>query len=230
MADQEQDSKTSQGTKTPVGKGDYVVQQGECVSSIAYEHGHLSQTILDDPGNRELKRTRKNHHILLPGDRLMIPPIRQKDVSAETDKAHRFQLKGVSEVFQIRFLDLAEKPRANLQYVLVIEKKTFSGKTDGQGELRHSIPPNAKNGRLILGKGADREEIELRLGDLDPTSAITGAQARLTNLGLDCGPVDGILGPKTRKAIKRFQRANRLEQTGELDDATMQELETKHGS
>ena len=107
---------------------------------------------------------------------------------------------------------------------------TFSGTTNGEGELKHFIPPNARQGRLILGSGDETEEIELRLGDLNPSEAITGVQARLANLGFDCGPVDGILGPKTRKAIKRFQKTRRLDQTGEPDEATMQELETMHGS
>jgi len=223
-------SSASRAAEKPVGKGSYVVKRGDCIASIAYEHGHFWETIMNDPANLELKGARKDYHVLLPGDRLTIPPIRQKEVSAETDRLHKFQLNGAPEVFQMRLLDVNDEPRANLRYVLVIDGNSFSGTTDEQGELKQCIPPNARQGRILLGSGADTEEIELRLGDLDPTRAITGAQARLTNLGFDCGPVDGILGPKTRKAIQRFQKANELEQTSELDDATLQELETMHGS
>lgn len=229
MADQEQDSKAL-SSDAPVGEGDYVVQPGDCISSIAYEHGHFWETIFNDPANRELSRTRTNHNVLLPGDRLTIPPIRQKEEIAETGKSHRFQLRGVPEVFRLRFLDEADEPRANLPYVLVIDGATFESTTNAKGELKHSIPPNARKGHLILGIGDDSEEIPLRLGDLNPTNSITGVQARLTNLGFDCGPVDGILGPKTRKAIKRFQKQRRLEPTGELDEATLQKLETMHRS
>jgi hypothetical protein len=217
-------------TDTPVGEGDYVVKPGECIASIAYEHGHLWKTILNDPANWELKRARKDHHILLPGDRLTIPPIRQKEVSAETDKLHSFRLKGFPEVFRMRLLNAVDEPRANQPYVLVIDGALYSGKTDEQGELKHSIPPNARHGRLILTSGRHTEEIELRLGELDPRGAVTGAQARLRNLGFDCGVVDGILGPKTRNAVERFQRSRKLQQTGELDNTTMQELEKMHGS
>jgi Putative peptidoglycan binding domain/LysM domain len=230
VAGQEQDSIVSPSMEIPVGTGDYVVKPGECVASIAYEYGHYWKTILNHPANLELKLARGNHHILLPGDRLTIPPILQKEVSAETDKLHTFVLTGVTEIFQIRLLDMADKARANVRYVLVIGLDTFSGTTDEQGALKHSIPPNAQEGRLILFTGQDIEEIELRLGDLNPTSATTGAQARLTNLGLDCGPIDGFLGPQTRKAIKRFQKTRKLEPTGELDKATMLELESRHGS
>ncbi len=226
----DQKPEASPSREIPVGAGDYVVKPGDCIASIAYEHGHSRETILNHPANQELKRARENYHILLPGDRLTIPPICPKEVSAATDMRHRFQLKGTTEFFQIRLLDLAGEPRSNLRYVLVIGPKTFSGTTDEQGELKHAIPPNAKQGRLILYDGSDTEEIELRLGDLNPQGTTSGAQARLTNLGIDCGPIDGILGPKTRKAIKRFQKLRSLEQTGELDDVTLKELETRHGS
>jgi hypothetical protein len=229
MPDDEHDSTTPNTEKT-VGTGDYVVNQGECISSIAYEHGHLVETILNDPANQALKEARKNYHVILPGDCLTIAPVRVKEVSAETDKNHKFQLQAPAEIFQVRLLDLDDKPRANLKYTLIIDQQTFSGRTDGQGQLKHAIPPNARHGRLTLISGKNREEIELRLGDLDPTNAVSGAQARLSNLGYDCGPVDGILGPQTEQAIKRFQKHNKLQQTGELDDASMQELETMHGS
>jgi peptidoglycan hydrolase-like protein with peptidoglycan-binding domain len=107
---------------------------------------------------------------------------------------------------------------------------TVEGTTNGAGELKHPIPPNARQGRLILGVGEEREEIPLRIGDLDPANSTTGAQARLSNLGFDCGPVDGILGPKTRKAIMRFQKQRKLEVTGKLDDRTIEELEKMYGS
>lgn len=230
MAEEGQDSKASDDAEKPVGGGNYVVEQGDCISSIAYEHGHLLETILDDPANQELKRTRKNPRVLLPGDRVTIPPIREKDVNADTDMLHTFQLQRVQELFRMRVLDADEKPRKNLQYLLMIEDKTFSGTTNGQGELKHSIPPNAQRGRVILGSGDDTEAIEVRLGHLDPKEAVSGVQARLTNLGFDCGPVDGIIGPRTRRAIKKFQRHAQLQQTGELDDQTLQELESMHRS
>lgn len=45
--------------------------------------------------------------------------------------------------------------------------------------------------------------------------SIRTVQARLTTLGYDPGPVDGMMGPKTRTAIERFQRESGLERTGE---------------
>jgi peptidoglycan hydrolase-like protein with peptidoglycan-binding domain len=41
-------------------------------------------------------------------------------------------------------------------------------------------------------------------------SAVTRVQAALTRLGYDPGPVDGVMGPKTRIAIERYQRDHNL--------------------
>lgn len=46
------------------------------------------------------------------------------------------------------------------------------------------------------------------------------AQAAIQRLGYDPGPLDGVLGPRTRNAILRFQRAQHLRLTGLLDPAT----------
>ncbi|HEY3836419.1 MAG TPA: peptidoglycan-binding domain-containing protein [Bryobacteraceae bacterium] len=217
-------------TEVPVGKGRYVVKAGDCIRSVAYEHGLLWQTIYDHPENQDLKQTRDHFHILLPGDRLTVPPIQQKKVGAATEKRHVFKLVGAPEIFQMRLLEIDDTPRPNVSYVLIVGKDTFSGKTDEEGKLSHAISPDAKQGRLIVLDGTDQEEIELRLGDLNPKSTTTGAQARLTNLGIDSGPIDGIPGPKTRKAVRLFQKFKGLHETGELDDNTLQELEKSHGS
>jgi len=49
-------------------------------------------------------------------------------------------------------------------------------------------------------------------------------QLTLKDSGFDPGPIDGILGPKTCEAIKRFQIKNDLESTGELDERTINQL------
>jgi len=50
-------------------------------------------------------------------------------------------------------------------------------------------------------------------------------QRRLTQLGFKPGPVDGIFGPLTRDAVIAFQKAYRLEVSGELDQETRVSLE-----
>lgn len=50
---------------------------------------------------------------------------------------------------------------------------------------------------------------------------LKAVQARLNDLGYDAGTPDGVMGPKTRRAIAAFQRAKNLAPTGEPDEATV---------
>jgi peptidoglycan hydrolase-like protein with peptidoglycan-binding domain len=49
-------------------------------------------------------------------------------------------------------------------------------------------------------------------------------QSALKSLGLDPGPIDGILGPKTKRAITEFQKKQELRVTGLPDEKTVQAL------
>lgn len=49
-------------------------------------------------------------------------------------------------------------------------------------------------------------------------------QERLNRLGCDAGPADGKVGDHTRAAVVRFQSANRMAQSGYLDQATRDRL------
>ena len=75
----------------------------------------------------------------------------------------------------------------------------------------------------------------LQLGHLNPLSdtedgGVSGAQARLRNLGYRPGLIDGRLGPKTRAALRQYQEDLGLEVTGELTDETASALVDDHGS
>ncbi len=50
--------------------------------------------------------------------------------------------------------------------------------------------------------------------------SVRSAQERLKAAGYDPGPVDGILGPRTRSALTRFQRDRKLDASGRIDAAT----------
>jgi Putative peptidoglycan binding domain len=50
------------------------------------------------------------------------------------------------------------------------------------------------------------------------------AQDRLKEVGFDPGPLDGVLGPRTREALRRYQASQGLPATGALDEATRQAL------
>lgn len=55
-------------------------------------------------------------------------------------------------------------------------------------------------------------------------AVIARAQGQLLERGFDPGPVDGLMGPRTRSAIRKFQRDRGLPVNGRLDDATRNAL------
>jgi hypothetical protein len=70
---------------------------------------------------------------------------------------------------------------------------------------------------LISGMSVDAEAA-------DRSRVVYHAQMRLLHKGYNPGPVDGVMGKKTRKAIENYQWDAGLRITGELDDATRQAL------
>jgi hypothetical protein len=50
------------------------------------------------------------------------------------------------------------------------------------------------------------------------------AQSQLNSLGYDCGSADGMMGPKTKQCLARYQKKHRLKITGGLSSQILQEL------
>ena len=205
----------------------YQVKQGDCISSIAFEHGFFADTIWNYPNNAELKEKRQDPNVLMPGDVVFIPDKRLKEVPEPTNFVHKFKCKNTPEKFKIQLL-IEDEPRANEEYELEIEDLKFEGKTDSQGRLEQSIPPNAKQGKLILKK--DGMVFELRLGNLNPSDEITGAQGRLRNLGLYFGAIDGQMSDDLEQAIQEFQIIKNIEPDGELSEETKDALKQDYGA
>lgn len=208
---------------------DHDVRQGDCISSIAADHGFFPETLRDHPNNAELKELRGDMNVLLPGDVVHVPDLREQEESRGSDSRHKFKRKGVPEILRIVLKDLDDQPRTGLDYTAVIDDKEIKGKTDGDGALELSIPPAARSGKLVIGDD-DSEVYELELGHTDPIEETSGVQARLKNLGFEPGSLDGQLGDKTKEALIAFQRVKGLDETGEADDATRQALVDAHQS
>jgi peptidoglycan hydrolase-like protein with peptidoglycan-binding domain len=51
-------------------------------------------------------------------------------------------------------------------------------------------------------------------------------QERLKAHGIDTGPIDGMFGPMTDSAVRKFQRLNFLPATGKVNSATWEALLT----
>lgn len=58
----------------------------------------------------------------------------------------------------------------------------------------------------------------------EPTADVQRAQQALKQAGHDPGPIDGVMGERTRAALEAYQKAQGLEVSGNLDGATAAKL------
>ena len=56
---------------------------------------------------------------------------------------------------------------------------------------------------------------------------ITKVQSALKDKGLDPGPIDGLMGPRTSRALRDFQIQNDIQVTGEINKGTLDRLGIK---
>jgi N-acetylmuramoyl-L-alanine amidase len=237
----------------------HTVKEGDCLASIAAEYGFFPDTIWNDPANKELRERRASPYILSPGDTVVIPEKRVKQIEKPASQKHRFRRKGVPAILRICVLsDLIEavspppppdsdalhvrtedpdpplpeaKPLKNAPYSLEIDGVVRQGKSDGEGYVQLSIPPHAKGGTLIIHPGTEQERrYPLKFGALGPYDTVRGIKQRLANLGYETGPIDDKPGPELAGALRAFQYRFSLPTTGEADATTREKLREAHGS
>jgi hypothetical protein len=209
----------------------HTVKQGECLPRIARQYGFSDYlTVYNDPGNAALRQKRPNPNVLYPGDVVFIPDKVKKQVSKPTTQVHQFVLTTTVRMLRIVVKGLDGKPMASKPYQLDVEGNTTTGVIGGDGLIEKAIPFDAENGSLTVG----RFTWPLAIAHLNPVDeadddGVTGIQARLSNLGYQPGPVDGILGPLTEAAIMAFQVDSSLDVDGICGPDTSAALLKAHG-
>lgn len=190
------------------------VREGECISSIAYDHGFFPDTLWDHAENAELKRRREDMNVLLPGDEVFIPDKRLKEAERPTGALHRFRRKGVPQRLRVQFLRV-NKPIADRPYKIDVDGRVTEGRTDAKGWLTEDIVPNARQATVTLERGPT---YHIRLGHLEPIDEVAGVQSRLANLGFYRGEINNTLDAATEEAVRAYQRLRGFEPTGAIDD------------
>lgn len=206
----------------------YIVKQGDCISSIAFEHGFFPETIWNHENNAELKKKRQDPNVLMPGDVVFVPDKRLKVVSEPTNQVHKFSYKAGSAKLNLKLL-MDDEPLANEPFVLDIEGNLFEGTVDNEGRIRVPVIPNAENGKLTVGTAPHQIEYVLDLGWLDPIEQISGVKKRLHNLGYEVGIMDQRVSNELRDAILEFEFDHNLEQTGQVTDQLRARLKEVYG-
>lgn len=206
---------------------EHVIRPGECATFVAFENGFFAETIWNDPANAGLRELRGNMNILEPGDLLVIPDKRTKELPGQTGKRNRFKLKGVPAKFRLRLMH-EDQPRVGVEYELDIDGTVTRGKSDANGMIERWIPPNAKQGWLRLdGEG----EFPFRLGHLSPIENESGIRERLQNLGfLDSKGDRGALLAAAAAFRRKHELAPPADETDPLDEPFRSKLVEVHGS
>lgn len=217
------DGSPGESGKGPVGEGEYVVQSGDCMSSIAITHGHFWETLWNDPANAALKKARGNPNILLPGDRVTIPPLRPKAEPRANNARHRFVKKGVPTKFRLRLVeevreDVAEPEAPPPRYVGK-DVYTEDPKADARAveeRPRANVPYRLEiQGKQITGKTDGGGYLEITLAEgtegearllLNPDT-LRQEEFRIMLGHLD--PIDEITGVKQRLANLTFDCGDR---------------------
>jgi hypothetical protein len=81
-----------------------------------------------------------------------------------------------------------------------------------------------KSGTAAPGTGGMSSKAATGMNDSAGSEQVKAVQKALQDKGMDPGPVDGIMGPKTMAALKAFQKDQKLTESGRLDDQTREKL------
>jgi hypothetical protein len=209
---------------------EYIVKQGDCINSIAYEHGFFPGTIWDHPKNASLKQQRIDPNVLYESDVVFIPDKKQQREVVSCDKRSSYKLKGVPARLLLKIYDYEGKVMANALYKLDVDGNIVEGNLNSQGILDISILPSAKKAVLVVGNKLDAIEFEFKLGYLNPIDTLSGIKARLNDLGFDCGEVNEESNDITEMAIRSFQKTYELEPVnGKVDNQLIGKLKEIFG-
>jgi N-acetylmuramoyl-L-alanine amidase len=200
----------------------HTVKQGECISSIAHKYGMFPDTIWEDPENSQLKDKRKDPNVLMPGDVVYVREKEVKEESCATGQRHRFRRKGVPAKMRVQ-MQLDGKPLSNVSFRLYVDGVLVkTGRTGADGVIEESIPPNAKEGEILLKDDEGNEEsYPFSLGTVDPIDTEEGIKTRLRSLGYNADDLAA--------AISEFQQKEGFTVSGSIDDATRNRIKEMFG-
>lgn len=117
----------------------------------------------------------------------------------------------------IRLYNVYHVPIAGAAYTLTVDGSTYQGETDADGLVSHVVPGKPTSGTLTL----DMWTCELTINSLSPSDEVDGYAARLENLG--------YYAADPSMALMRFQSANDLDPSGQMNAETKAKLEQEHG-
>jgi putative peptidoglycan binding protein len=110
-----------------------------------------------------------------------------------------------------------------------------SGRKSGSSGSQLGSEPGSKSGGSTstqggADSGGKSAEFKGTGGRMEGQANVKQVQEALKEKGFDPGPADGVMGQKTRDALRQFQQSKNLKATGRLDAETAQELGVNQGA
>ncbi|WP_437547270.1 peptidoglycan-binding protein [Sorangium sp. So ce367] len=217
-----------------MGMRPYVVRQGDYLTQIAHRRGFSAEEVWNCPANKELRRRRANPDILQPGDVLYLPdgPEGCDPMPLEIGGENRFAATTPTVEVRLVLRRVDGTAFANKPFrVQGAGMPPLDGTTGGDGLALFCVPVQVREVDLSLDDGSLR--CRVRVGHMDPADEPSGIAKRLSHLGYLARVDLGEAEPAARalgEALKAFQRAKGLPETGSVDDATRDALVQVHGS
>jgi hypothetical protein len=115
--------------------------------------------------------------------------------------------------------DVEQLEAARLRLAAATDKTAVS--TARQLQRDDLLPEERES---LLATAAKLENLQARTAMAAPLNGTRAVQQRLADLGYKPGKADGLLGPRTRAAIRAFERDNGLPETGRPSPAVIHAL------
>ena len=101
---------------------------------------------------------------------------------------------------------------------------TQTGPSVGQPTPGTTTPGTSMPGATAGTPGSGMSSMPSATPGRGTQEQVRSVQQALQGKGMDPGPIDGVVGPKTEQAVRDFQRKENLPQTGRMDAPTLQKL------
>lgn len=214
----------------------HTVAQGETLLRIAKQYGYqTSKALYNHPSNAEFKALRPDPNLIYPGDKITIPPKKEKFIPLRTNSINSFVVQNEKEYFRLQVSYDDGDDVAGKRVVLNIGSQTIDTVLQSDGLIEVELNNNdALTGTVDLylneGETTPTKSFAVQIGNLDPIDTLSGVQGRCNMLGFDCGTVDGVMGKKTRIGVKEFQYEHDLDIDGIPGPKTKAKLQQVFGS
>lgn len=206
-----------------------VFREGDCIAKIADAAGVLPEQIWEHPDNVALHAVCGSLYTPMDaGHQVFVPHVLTDEVTVPLNLETIFVRRAGHELLRIHFAELERNNQVNhlegTKYLLELDDDVITGKLSDSGRLEQMIPARVQHAALTLWHRQIEYRYELDISHVLSFNDQRGGLQRLRMLGFRCDPdLDAIAD--TTSAVAAFQKTRHLEETGQLDDATLRNID-----